>query len=527
MITNTVKPFRLTKEFLLKDDPICRETKTLQKKHDATVTVADLYSHEIIEIDLVIAGNGVHRVLNQAIPCKVGDIYITYSDTPHAFFAAEDGDKLTVRRMWFDPADWFEGELSAPSSPRFCYGVFSDSALTAYAMLTDRTQNEINGLLNAITREISEKKNEWRDAIRSYLTTLLITFGRYVGDAIKSIPSFKPKEWGAVSTAIRTVMENFGDCELTLGTIADELYVSKSHLSRQFKQLTGDSFSDYLRTLRLNHACRLLRETRLTVEEIAMQCGLRDIPSFYKAFHSHKGVTPHQYRINKTGETDVQPDNTADLPKILLQQLSDQLRKGRIKEVTDTIRRALDNGISVESILNEGLLHGMGVIGEKFKNGEVYVPEVLIAARAMNIGVQMLKPYLAAGGVSSIGRVCIGTVQGDLHDIGKNLVKMMMEGKGLEVIDLGTDVPPEAFVKAAIDHQCQVICCSALLTTTMGVIGEVVKTAREAGIRDRVKILIGGAPTNEAFCREIGADYYTSDAASAADTAVAICQGML
>ena len=524
MITNTVKPFRLNKDFLLKDDPICLETKSFSKKYDAAITVADLYSHEIIEIDLVVAGNGVHRVLNQAIPCKAGDIYITYSDTPHAFFSADTTEALTVRRLWFDPVDWFEGELCIPTSTRCCYGVFSDSALTAYAMLTNRTQNEINGLLNAIICEVTEKKAEWHEAIRAHLANLLITVSRYVGDAIKSFPTIHPKEWGAVSAVIRAVMENFGNCDLTLGTIADELYVSKSHLSRQFKQLTGNSFSDYLRTLRLNHACHLLRETRLTVEEIAVQCGLRDIPSFYKSFHLYKGVTPHQYRINKTS-TDRK--DTDKHPEALLQEISGRLQRGRSNEVLETIALALDAGIAVETILRDGLLHGMSIIGEKFKNGTVYVPEVLVSARAMNMGVQMLKPYLAAGGVSTIGRVCIGTVQGDLHDIGKNLVKMMMEGKGLEVIDLGTDVPPEVFVRTAIEQHCQIICCSALLTTTMGVIGDVVRIANESGVRDKVKILIGGAPTNEAFCREIGADYYTSDAASAADTAVAICQGML
>ena len=526
MITNTVKPFRLNKDLLLKDDPICLETKSFSKKYDATVTVADLYSHEIIEIDLVVAGNGIHRVLNQAIPCKVGDIYITYSDTPHAFFSSDDKDALTVRRLWLDPADWFEGEFSTPTSARFCYGVFSDSALVAYAMLTNRTQNEINGLFNALIREITEKRAEWREASRAHLTNLFITVSRYVGDAIKDIPSFHPKEWGAVSATIRAVMEHFGDCDLTLGTIADELYISKSHLSRQFKQLTGNSFSDYLRTLRLNHACYLLRETRLTVEEIAQQCGLRDVPSFYKSFRLYKGITPHQYRINKT-KTDHRDVDSSNRPNTLIQEISEQLQQGKSKEVPEAIANALDAGIAVEVILRDGLLHGMSIIGEKFKNGTVYVPEVLVAARAMNLGVQMLKPYLAAGGVSTIGRVCIGTVQGDLHDIGKNLVKMMMEGKGLEVIDLGTDVPPEVFVRTAIEQHCQIICCSALLTTTMGVIGDVVRIATEWDVRDKVKILIGGAPTNEAFCREIGADYYTSDAASAADTAVAICQGML
>ena len=165
----------------------------------------------------------------------------------------------------------------------------------------------------------------------------------------------------------------------------------------------------------------------------------------------------------------------------------------------------------------------MSIIGEKFKNNEVFVPEVLIAARAMNQGVALLKPLLAEAGVKASGKVCIGTVQGDLHDIGKNLVKLMLEGKGLEVIDLGTDVSPETFVKMAVEQNCQIICCSALLTTTMGVMADVVKAAEAAGIRDKVKIMIGGAPVNQAFCDQIGADAYTSDAASAADMAVSLC----
>ncbi len=136
----------------------------------------------------------------------------------------------------------------------------------------------------------------------------------------------------------------------------------------------------------------------------------------------------------------------------------------------------------------------------------------------------MLKPLLADGEQTSAGKVCIGTVKGDLHDIGKNLVKMMMEGKGLEVVDLGTDVSPETYVETAVNQNCQIICCSALLTTTMPVMGEVVKAAEKAGIRDKVKIMIGGAPVTEAFCEQIGADKYTPDAASAADAAVELCR---
>ena len=188
------------------------------------------------------------------------------------------------------------------------------------------------------------------------------------------------------------------------------------------------------------------------------------------------------------------------------------------------MQQAIDEKIPVETILNEGLLSGMSIIGEKFKNNEVFVPEVLVAARAMNIGASLLKPLMAEAGVEAAGKVCIGTVRGDLHDIGKNLVKMMMEGKGLEVIDLGTDVAPETFVETAQKENCSVICCSALLTTTMGVMGDVVKAAEAAGIRDHVKIMVGGAPVTEAFCQQINADKYTPDAATAADVAVELCK---
>ncbi len=208
----------------------------------------------------------------------------------------------------------------------------------------------------------------------------------------------------------------------------------------------------------------------------------------------------------------------------VLQEISEQLQRGKAKLVKELVQQAIDEGFSAKQILEEGLLSGMGVIGVKFKNNEVFVPEVLVAARAMNMGVQVLKPHLQESGVQSKGRVCIGTVKGDLHDIGKNLVKLMMEGKGLEVIDLGTDVVPETFIRTAVEQECGIICCSALLTTTMGAIGDVVKAAEEAGIRDKVSIMVGGAPVTQAFCDQIGADVYTPDAATAADAAAELCK---
>ena len=210
----------------------------------------------------------------------------------------------------------------------------------------------------------------------------------------------------------------------------------------------------------------------------------------------------------------------------ILNEISENLQKGKAKIVKQLVQQAIDEKVPVDEILNQGLLDGMSVIGEKFKNNEVFVPEVLVAARAMNAGVELIKPLLAAAGVKATGRVCIGTVRGDLHDIGKNLVKMMLEGKGLEVIDLGTDVSPDTFVQTAIDQNCQIICYSALLTTTMSEMENVVKKATEAGIRDKVKIMIGGAPVTQAFCDQIGADCYTPDAASAADAAAEFCKQM-
>lgn len=207
----------------------------------------------------------------------------------------------------------------------------------------------------------------------------------------------------------------------------------------------------------------------------------------------------------------------------ILEDISLNLQRGKAKVVKELVQQAVDQGIDAKQILEEGLLAGMGIVGEKFKNNEVFVPEVLVAARAMNMGVSILKPLLTSAHVEAKGRACIGTVKGDLHDIGKNLVKMMLEGKGLEVIDLGTDVAPETFVQTAKEQNCQIICCSALLTTTMGVMGDVVKAAENAGIRDQVKIMVGGAPITQSFSDEIGADVYTSDAASAADAAIELC----
>jgi corrinoid protein of di/trimethylamine methyltransferase len=207
----------------------------------------------------------------------------------------------------------------------------------------------------------------------------------------------------------------------------------------------------------------------------------------------------------------------------IFEEMSSFLQQGRAPKVKELVEKALSDGEDAKKILEEGLLSGMAVIGEKFKNNEVYVPEVLIAARAMNAGMDVLKPALASTDNKAKGKAVMGTVKGDLHDIGKNLVKIMFEGKGIEVIDLGTDVSAEKFVQTAIDEGAGIIACSALLTTTMGVMKDVVEKAKEMGVRDKISIMVGGAPVTENFKDSIGADYYTADAASASDVALSLC----
>lgn len=209
-----------------------------------------------------------------------------------------------------------------------------------------------------------------------------------------------------------------------------------------------------------------------------------------------------------------------------LNEISEWLQKGRAPKVKAAVTKALEEGIPASEILENGLLAGMDIIGQKFKNNEVFVPEVLVAARAMNRGVEILRPYLVEDGVETKGTVILGTVKGDMHDIGKNLVRMMMEGKGLEVVDIGVDVPTESFLDAAREHNAKLICCSALLTTTMGEMKNVVDAVKASEMNGKVKIMIGGAPITQTFCEQIGADCYTPDAASAAEAALKFCEEM-
>jgi len=200
-----------------------------------------------------------------------------------------------------------------------------------------------------------------------------------------------------------------------------------------------------------------------------------------------------------------------------LRKIAENLIHGRAPKVKELTQQAVDEGIPPEKILEEGLISGMNVVGEKFKRNEFYVPEVLIAARAMKAGMEVLRPLLAETGVPPKGKVIIGTVKGDLHDIGKNLVAMMLEGAGFQIVDLGVDVHPEQFLRAVEEHRPDIVGMSALLTTTMIGMKDVLEALEKSGVRQKVKTIIGGAPVTQSYADEIGADGYAPDAASAVD----------
>ena len=203
----------------------------------------------------------------------------------------------------------------------------------------------------------------------------------------------------------------------------------------------------------------------------------------------------------------------------VLQKIASNLYDGENEAVAELVQQALDQGMEPQEILAGGLIAGMDEVGRDFKAGDLFVPEVLIAARAMHAGMGILRPLLADSDAHSAGKLVIGTVEGDLHDIGKNLVKMMIEGAGFETVDLGTDAKPDVFVEAVREHQPRIVGMSALLTTTMVNMKATIEALEEAGLRDSVKIMVGGAPVTAAFAEEIGADAYAPDAASAVDVA--------
>jgi 5-methyltetrahydrofolate--homocysteine methyltransferase len=210
---------------------------------------------------------------------------------------------------------------------------------------------------------------------------------------------------------------------------------------------------------------------------------------------------------------------------VSLKKARDDVVHGKASQVKDLVQKAIDEGMEVEKVLNEGLIAGMDIVGKKFQANEFYVPEMLIAARAMKAGLGILRPLLADKGVKPIGTVILGTARGDLHDIGKNLVGMMLEGAGFEIVDLGVDIAPEKFIETAKEKKANIIGVSALLTTTMVGMKNVVQTLKESDFNGKVKVMVGGAPVTQSYADEIEADAYAPDAASAVDKAKELLEG--
>ena len=515
-------------ELHLREDCVYHTFITVYATGYDEICIGDLSYEGCFAVDLVVEGSGIHTVDGNAIPCKANDIYILSPDISHRYSVSDGGEPMVIRRLVMHLDDWFRADAATPGNKHYCYGLFDDGSRISYAMLNSTMMERISLIFDSIEAELVDREREWKSIVRTYLIQLFTFVSRYVNSSVRNLTE-RSKDCDTVELAAEIIKNEYGNCELSLEYIAKRLYTSTSQLSRSFKLYTGKLFSEYLREVRLNRSAELLVGTDMTVEKIIGDCGLRNIPSYYRNFRDLFGMTPQLYRqVSKLSSENVTlniTNNESEQKKMeILNEISLSVQNGRAKVTKELVERAIAEGASVEEILNVGLLAGMSVVGERFKNNEIYVPEVLVSARAMNMGAQLLKPYLEKSGITSKGKVCIGTVQGDLHDIGKNLVKMMMEGKGLEVIDLGTDVAPETFVNTAIEQGCGVICCSALLTTTMDVMAEVVKCAVEMGVRDKVKIMVGGAPVSEEFAKAIGADCYSCDAASAANAAVELCK---
>lgn len=476
----------------------------------------DLSSTNSIEIAIVIGGDGICKILNSSIECKYGDLFIFNCDLPHAFFTKNSNVPLRILKISFSPKIF---ENTTRENISLLEELFKSGVPYSCSVLNSSAMNEMLRICGAIRREIDNRAVAWDKALISHLTLLLINLTRY-NDLADAIEVERHKEWYIVFAAMSEISRSYSDSSLSLNTIAERLFIGRSTLSRAFSKATGISIHDYLQSVRLKQACAMLENTEMSNEEIALACGIKDLTTFYNTFKRKYGVTPLKYKKSLSSAGVCNNENPT---KNIVAEINISVQNGRAKEAAALTVMAIEEGIPPEKILSEGLISAMDSVGERFKANQIFVLEVLMVAKAMNASLEHIRPLMGNVGSTKSGKVCIGTVRGDLHDIGKNLVKIMMEGRGIEVIDLGVDVAPERFIETAIAENCKIICLSALLTTTMPVMEEVVRAAEAAGIRDKVKIMIGGAPVSQAFCDQIGADAYSDDAATAADIAFKFC----
>lgn len=290
------RPFQMKKEVYLGENPIFQNTCLCEKIYQPDFTLSAMHFHEFIEISFVVSGSGIHRIWNEAAECRKGDVYIINTGVPHEYFAKDEENKPVVCNLLFDPEDFFEGDLAKPDSHRYCCGIFQENVSAAYASLKARQLESLEHLYQTMEKENGSRDVEWMEALKAELMLFLIAVRRFQKENGAEVPSVKSKEQIIVANTVRYVVEHYGEEGLTLESIADSFYMSKSYLSKMFRNITGEYFSDYLWNVRLKQACLLLEKTELINEEIVHHCGLKDVPNFYRMFKGQFGVTPSQYR---------------------------------------------------------------------------------------------------------------------------------------------------------------------------------------------------------------------------------------
>jgi len=495
-------------------DLVSLGTIRYDKVYSDEVSLFDLSQHRYIEICYVTEGAGLHRIWNKIYSCKKGSLSILNIAVPHGWFAKDKDQSVTVSNIIFDINDILIGELAEIGNRRFLFNLFSSNNFAVNIKLDLKQQKIIEDFYNDIQDEQVKKKSEWKTIVISKMMMLLI-YAKRLAENNETVSYMEmSEEEQIVSRVIQYINNNYNDPAFSMQKTADELYISKASLSRKFYNIMGEHFSDYVRNSRFKRAIYLMQNTQMSNENIAEQCGYKDIPTFYRQFKKIYGVTPQRYR-----EQLLTANNRKKVQNDILLTISENLQRGKTNEIISSIEAALDVGLQPETIINEGLIAGMNIIGARFRENKVFVPEVLVAARAMNKGIQQLKTSVFTELSTPIGTAVICTVKGDMHDIGKNLVKIMLEAQNIRCIDLGVDVDPQEVVSAVKKHDAQLVCASALLTTTRIGQKEIIDALTEAGLREQVYIMVGGAPVTQEFADEIGADCYTKDAASAAQAA--------
>ena len=291
----------LHKKDFLSDRLVFINQSKIDTVYNPEIALSHMHIHDFVELSLVISGSGIHRTVNDCSECHPGDVYVINACAPHSYYLNENGEELVVQNMIFDPTDIFDGDLGDPEHSRYCCGLFREDPMIAHVFLTSDYRQEAIRIMERMQKEQTRKWLEWEMSVKVHLVDFLIMCSRRISTPTdsahaKSLPKLRNRQ--IVMTVMRTVMERYNDPDMSLENIANVAHLSKSQLSYIFQQVAGVRFTDYVSSIRLDHACRLLRDTQMTNEQVCYACGFRDVPSFYKFFQNHMGMTPLAYRKN-------------------------------------------------------------------------------------------------------------------------------------------------------------------------------------------------------------------------------------